>query len=380
MQRLTSLDAFRGFVILAMIWVNYIAGMPGIPYWLEHSGARADGITLPDLVFPGFLFIVGVAIPLALRRAAAEGMSAGLLGKLLWRSASLMLAGVMLLNAANYDEASALLPRAWYYLLFYIAMILLWRQDDARRWPKWLGGALMAALVLVFPGGLQHGWWGILGMIGWGYLACGIAFVLAGGGSAPLAGVFAAMLALYLGGMAGALDWLPASLRAFVNIPQVLGSTAANVMAGVLVGNLFRVDMPHRLRMRQMAWMALAFCAAGLLLRPYHGINKIHATASYTLVCAAIALALFLFFYWMVDVRQRRRAVTWLLPAGGNALLAYILPDLFEQAAAVLHLPRVWWPFLSSGGVPGLLNAAAMTGLMLALVALANRAGLRLKF
>jgi hypothetical protein len=61
-------------------------------------------------------------------------------------------------------------------------------------------------------------------------------------------------------------------------------------------------------------------------------------------------------------------------------LLAYILPDLFEQAAAVLHLPRVWWPFLESGGVPGLLNAAAMTALMLVSVASANRAGLRLKF
>jgi heparan-alpha-glucosaminide N-acetyltransferase len=380
MQRLASLDAFRGFVILAMIWVNCIAGMPGIPYWLEHSGPRADGVTLPDLVFPGFLFIVGVAIPLALRRAAADGMSARLFGKLLWRSASLMLAGVMLLNADRYDASAAALPRAWYYLLFYIAMILLWRQDDARRWPKWLGGALMLALVLAFRPVLETGWWGILGMIGWGYLACSVAFVLAGGGSAPLAGVFAAMLALYLGGMAGALDWLPPSLRSFVNIPQVLGSTAANVMAGVLVGNLFRADMPHRLRMRQMAWMALAFLAAGLLLRPYHGINKIHATAAYTLVCAAIALALFLFFYWLVDVRQQHGTVAWLLPAGGNALLAYILPDLFEQAAAVLHLRRMWWPFLESGRVPGLLNAAAMTALMLMLVASANRAGLRLKF
>ncbi len=70
-ERLISLDAFRGFVILSMIWVNYLAGMPGIPYWLEHTSAHADGITLPDLVFPGFLFIVGIAIPLALHRAHA---------------------------------------------------------------------------------------------------------------------------------------------------------------------------------------------------------------------------------------------------------------------------------------------------------------------
>lgn len=389
MQRLVSLDAFRGFVILAMIWVNYIAGMPGIPHWLEHAGPRADGITLPDLVFPGFLFIVGVAIPLSLRRAAAEGMSARLLGRLLWRSASLMLAGVMLANAYRYDPVAGPLPHAWFYLLFYIAMILLWRRSEGRRWTAWLGGALMLLLVLTFRGTLndeftstwlQHSWWGILGMIGWGYLACSLAFVLTGGGSAPLAAVFLAMLALYMGGSAGALDWLPASVRGFVNIPQVLGSTAANVMAGVLVGNLFRADLPHRLRMRQMAWMALALLAAGLLLRPAYGINKIHATAPYTLVCAAIVLALFLLFYWLVDVRQHRRAAALMLPAGANALLAYILPDLFEQAAAALHIPRFWWPYLASGGLPGLLNAAAMTALMLGFVAMANRAGVTLKF
>src|SRR4051812_8165327 len=65
-ERLTSLDAYRGFVILIMTWVNFIGEMPGIPAWLKHAPATQDGFTFPDLVFPGFLFIVGIAIPLAL--------------------------------------------------------------------------------------------------------------------------------------------------------------------------------------------------------------------------------------------------------------------------------------------------------------------------
>ena len=132
-ERLISLDAFRGCVIIAMIWVNYLAGMPGIPWWLEHAGPRADGITLPDLVFPGFLFMVGMAIPLAMQRHCGH-VTPALLGRLLWRSASLMLAGVVLANAYRYDAQAALLPRAPYFLLFYVAMLLLWRQ-----------GALMGA-------------------------------------------------------------------------------------------------------------------------------------------------------------------------------------------------------------------------------------------
>lgn len=52
---------------------------------------RADGITVPDLVFPGFLFMVGMAIPLAMQRHCGH-VTPTLLGRLLWRSASLLLA------------------------------------------------------------------------------------------------------------------------------------------------------------------------------------------------------------------------------------------------------------------------------------------------
>jgi heparan-alpha-glucosaminide N-acetyltransferase len=398
MPRLLSLDAFRGFVILLMIWVNYVAGMPGIPYWLEHAGPRADGITLPDLVFPGFLFIVGMSIPFALRRQAAPDW------RLAWRAASLMLAGVVLANAYRYDAASALLPRAWYFLLFYAAMILLWRQGG-QAWPRWLGAALMVFLVVTFRGSLnaeftsvwlQHTWWGILGMIGWAYLVCCLAWLATGGRAGALATVFCGMIALSLAGSAGALAWLPDAVNSFVNVPQVLGSSAANVLAGTLATLILGAGgagaaagtagaahaglAPPVSHLWRLAALAVGLFATGMLLRPWVAINKIQATAPYTLVCSGIVLALFLLFYLLIDVLQYRSWAQWLLPAGANALLAYILPDLWEQAAAVLHMPRIWWPYLSTGGVAGLLNAAVMTVLMMFLVALANRAGLKLKF
>jgi len=54
-RRLESLDAFRGLVILAMIFVNYLAGIAELPLWTQHMPAAADGYTVVDLVFPGFL-------------------------------------------------------------------------------------------------------------------------------------------------------------------------------------------------------------------------------------------------------------------------------------------------------------------------------------
>jgi predicted acyltransferase len=389
-NRLASLDAFRGFVILAMIWVNYIAGMPGIPCWLEHAGPLADGVTAPDLVFPAFLLMAGMAIPLALRRDAAQGLTWTLAGRLAWRAGSLMVAGVVMANAWRYDEAAALMPRALYFTLFYAAMLLLWRQAPAGapRWPAWLGGALMLALLPAFRGRvegeftsayLQHGWWGIPGMIGWAYLVCCLLFLAVRGHGAALWCCMAALLALYMAGTSGWLP-MPDALNGIVNVPQVLGSTAANMMAGVLAG---RVLAAPQLRpasaMAPLTAMAAGWLAAGLLLRPWYGINKMAATAPYSLLCSGIALAVFALCYWLCDVKGWRGWCAWVLPAGGNALFAYIAPDVLEQLAALLHAPRFWWPYWQTGGVAGLLNAAGMALAMMGFTALATRWGWRLK-
>lgn len=60
-QRLNSLDAFRGFTMIGMIMVDNQGPSP--PWFLDH--AEWNGLTPADLIFPGFLFIMGVAIPLA---------------------------------------------------------------------------------------------------------------------------------------------------------------------------------------------------------------------------------------------------------------------------------------------------------------------------
>ncbi len=386
-ERLVSLDAFRGFVVLAMIWVNYIAEMPDLPRWLKHAAATDDGFTLPDLVFPAFLFIVGVSIPLALHRHIGKAGMA-LAGKILWRAAGLILLGVVMANAYRYDANAALLPRALYFTLFYGAMLLIWR-DTKEKWPAtfWIGITLMALLLLAFRGALnsefdstslQHSWWGILGMIGWAYLLCSALYLAMRGDGIALMGAFALMIVFYMAGQVGTLG--PAALlSAHFDVPGLFGSTAANVMAGCIVGRLFVQPKTHGERVRFMAWFAFSMVVAGLMLQPYHHINKIHATESYTLVCGGISLALFLLFYVVIDVCKVRAWAVALLPAGANALFAYIAPDVWDQLTALLHVPRFWWPYLETGGMPGLVNALAMTALMMALIALANQRGLRLK-
>ncbi len=62
-QRILSIDVFRGITILVMIFVNDVAGVSGIPGWMKHVSADADAMTFVDVVFPAFLFIVGMSLP-----------------------------------------------------------------------------------------------------------------------------------------------------------------------------------------------------------------------------------------------------------------------------------------------------------------------------
>src|SRR5881628_1261945 len=103
--RIMSIDALRGFVMFTMIFVNDLAGADEsiVPNWMKHaSDARpriSNGMTFVDLVFPGFLFIVGLSIPFALVGRLAKGERwFKLLPHVLIRTASLLLLGVLMLN------------------------------------------------------------------------------------------------------------------------------------------------------------------------------------------------------------------------------------------------------------------------------------------
>src|SRR5262245_47490510 len=73
-DRLKSLDTLRGLDILVMIFVNDLSGVQGVPAWMKHIEPHlADGMTFVDVVYPAFLFIVGMSIPWALGRRLEKG-------------------------------------------------------------------------------------------------------------------------------------------------------------------------------------------------------------------------------------------------------------------------------------------------------------------
>src|SRR6478735_10191520 len=76
-QRITSIDILRALTMVLMIFVNDLWSLKNIPGWLEHVEPGVDGIGLADVVFPAFLFIVGLSLPFAIENRRKKGDSEG---------------------------------------------------------------------------------------------------------------------------------------------------------------------------------------------------------------------------------------------------------------------------------------------------------------
>ncbi len=396
-ERLESLDAFRGLVIVTMTLVNYLAGIGGLPAWTQHVPPDQEGYTLVDLVFPGFLFIVGVAIPLSLHKRMVRGDPLlMLLGRITLRTAGLLLVGVIMVNTGAFSPEASRLGKDLWFLLAMLCVVALWNvyptNVSGSRRRLFFGlrvgaGLLLAVLLCLFRGKnaageivwLHHSWWGILGLIGWAYLVSCAAYLVFRGNPFAMLGTLGVMIALYTGGRHGALDWL-GLLNNFVGVGPVFGTTAADVMIGILVGSTFvgpGALASHGARVRFMLLFGLGLFIAGSLFRPLHGINKNAATEAYALVSGAWCVFGFLLVYLLMDVLNIRRWAAWLQPVGQNALLAYLLPGIVGNFLGLLHWRGALWHFNS--GLPGALNAAAVTALIVAITWVVTKAGVRLR-
>jgi len=403
--RLACLDAFRGFDILVMIFVNYIAGMSGIPFILRHAKAEMDAYTITDLVFPGFLFIVGVAIPLSLmKRIQAGDPPFRLAGRVGIRWAALLFLGVIMVNEESFSAAVTGIGKELWYFLTYAAVVVLWKIAPKTCSPKRrrleaaakiAAGLVLLFLVVIFRGTsetatvvwLRPSWWGILGLIGWAYLLASLAYLLFGRSRLALMGLLGLLIAACIGNSYGILDFLGRG-NPGDNFRGGLACHSAIVLAGVLIGTLFTDREKIISRARRVKFM-LSFGAglyvSGLLLRPLHGISKIRATESYALVSAGICCLLFLAFYLVMDVFKVRRWAGFLQPIGRNPLLAYILPEIVDAFLFLIstifgfEAGRLLWPFGDQGGLPGMLNALAVTGLILLITAGMTKAKVVLK-
>nr|WP_267877729.1 DUF5009 domain-containing protein [Duganella guangzhouensis] len=362
-----AIDAFRGITILVMIFVNTLAGVRGMPAWLDHAPADADAMTFPDVVFPAFLFIVGMSMPFAMAQREAAGDHGWRLWRhVLARTAGLLVLGVFMVNAEEgYNEAAMGFSIHLWSLLFYGCALLVWAVYRFRRpgvaWVlRALGLAGLVALALQFRGGpdgstrLAPQWWGILGLIGWAYLYSAIAWRL----------TRSHQLAITLLILAG---------TAASRYEDATHTVIA--LCGMLTAQIFFAGH-QRQRFARALLLAAGLAVLAWLLRPVFGISKIHATPSWALYSAAICVLLFAALYWIVDLKRWSGWTVCLRPAAANPLLVYIIPYIVYAAMQLLHQS---FPAVLGAGWPGLLWAMTYAVIIVAMAVPLNRLHIKLQ-
>lgn len=299
--RLVSLDAYRGVVMLSLLFGSVFGSLKNHPDWhwlyVQNEHVEWEGCSLWDLIQPAFMFIVGVAMPFAFAVRSAKGDSWGKqFLHVLIRAASLILVGVVLDNfgasAWSFGFIRVLQQIAFGYVL---AFLVLGR-------PLWVQG-IVAAVILV---GYTLFW----------------AFNPWNGPDGPWV----------MGGanVGNAFDkWMLGRNYTghYVGLNAIPES--ANMIFGVMAGQaILHAKSPGRVALR-LALVGLLGIVVGFALGPVMPLVKRIWTPSFAVYSAGWTTLFLAGFYWAIDVMGSKWWTYPLVVVGTNSIAAYVIGQLF---------------------------------------------------
>jgi len=315
--RLASLDVFRGLTIAMMILVNDPGSWADSYPQLKHSAW--DGWTMTDMVFPFFLWIVGVAMTLSLSRRKEQGASdRSLILHALRRSAVIFALGIVVNGfpfgiGAPFSFATLRIPGVLQRIaICYFLVALLYLKTKPRTQVLTAAGllALYWALVRFVPvPGYGPGVMSPVGSLCWyvdAHLLAGHTWVFA-----PAPGF----------DPEGIVSTLPA---------------IATTLFGVMTGRYLRSDRSPETKAAEMFVAGYAMVLSGVIADIWLPINKNCWTSSYALFMGGWALVCFSTVYWLMDVKREGR---WLEPFrifGLNAITLYVVSELLATLLWVI--------------------------------------------
>jgi len=301
-NRLLSLDFFRGLTIAGMILVNNPGSWAHVYPPLTH--AAWNGWTPTDLIFPFFLFIVGVSITLSLT-SKKENLppSRDVYLKIARRSLILFALGLFLNGFPFYDLETLRIPGVLQRIaVCYCFAAVVFLNCDVKMQAFWTG-----TLMLVYWAFMQ--WFPVPGI---------------GAGSYTMGENFSAWLdSLILEGHMWSQtgSWDPEGI--FSTLPAI-----STTLFGVLTGELLKRDMSGRQKTGWMLACGMAAVAAGAAWHLWLPINKNLWTSSYALFMSGMALLFLGVSYYLIDVRGWRRGTGPFRVYGMNAITVFVLSGI----------------------------------------------------
>jgi predicted acyltransferase len=300
--RISSLDAFRGYTVAAMIMVNFPGSWDHIFPTLRHS--EWNGLTFTDLVAPFFLFIVGVSITLAYGSRKAEGGPMGTTyRKILWRGLKIWLVGMALNLLPHFDIYNL----RWTGTLHRISVVFV-----------------ISAIVFLHTSWKQQAW--ICALLLLGYWMVMSTIPTPGEGRVllePGRNLAAWVDSRYLPGKMWEGTWDPEGILS--TFPAT-----ATTFTGMLVGHLLSASMPDPLKINALMTAGVCSAITGYFLGLVFPVNENLWTSSFVLVTSGFAALVFGAMFYLADIR---RWTSWTTPGvafGANAITAYVLGDLLS--------------------------------------------------
>jgi predicted acyltransferase len=300
-----SLDAFRGLTIAGMILVNNPGSWSHVYPPLAH--AAWHGWTPTDLIFPYFLFILGVAIPFSFQRRLAEGADRRDLFVHTARRAFVIIGiGLAMRAVPDFDFAEMRWPGVLQRIgLVYLGAAGLYLWSGPRgRW-AWCVGLLL-------------GYWAVMTLVpvpGYG-----------AGDLSPDGNLAAHLDRLFMEGHLYRETWDPEGLLS--SFPAV-----ATSLLGIFTGEWLLSGREGGAVTKGLVIAGAGLLLVGLLWGLAFPINKALWTSSYVVFTAGTALLVFGAMYWAIDVRRWRG--WWHLPLvvyGMNAIAVYVASGMVSKA------------------------------------------------
>lgn len=389
-NRIESIDVLRALTMVMMIFVNDLGSLKKIPEWLDHVKPEVDGIGLADTVFPAFLFLVGLSLPYAIAHRLKKGDSTvQLISHILWRSLALIVMGVFLVNGETINLRATGFGHYIWNPLCCISFILIWGSYSGRLSNKLkiaakITGVLLLCMMAWLYRGSDNGtifrfsaqWWGILGLIGWAYLATALITVFLKEKLWLLITVwilFSGLSLLYtedIVGHSGFFWFVPAAI--------IAGTYTGLITGGIIISTLF-----ERMRNRDKYSMTLLFLAISAALfmlcyysHKYYIISKIDGSLPWLYLCTALSILAFIAIYWLTDVFKKASWFKFIKPAGTDTLLCYLMPYLLVSLVYASHLKIP--VFYLTGGL-GLIKSFLFAMSCVWITAGLNKIGIKLK-
>ena len=350
-KRIASIDIIRALTMFFMIFVNDLWTLEGIPEWLGHASRGEDRLGFADIIFPLFLFIVGLSIPFAFKARRKKGDSeVQIFWHIVKRSFALVVMGFFMVNLENINRELLLISKPVYQILMATAFVLIWNiypEGKAfKRIPEWvmnvLGILILVFLAIIYEGGtvedphwMRPAWWGILGLIGWAYLVISTLYLLVGNRLVWLALLWIGFILLNVFQEVKPFDGFP-------DIEIIIGASNHALVLSGLLASVFYVTLNEKDKIKEflavLGILAIVSIAFGLVTRPEWGIAKMGGTPSWTTICAGIGFGSFGILYILADIMNIRKWATVLGPAGRATLTCYLVPYFYYGFYSIIGI------------------------------------------